>query len=215
MIVIHVIRKPCSEGSVGRNALKFGTGSLNIDQTRIQAGSAPQACVGTGWASQDKKNADHGFRPKAYYADQEGIAYTPSNLGRWPANLILQHLPDCRCTGTKAVKPHNGSGRSSVNSDGFRAEYVGGPPAKALGYIRGYSMGPGGTETVEAWECQEGCPVQWLDSLTDHLHAAVSVSRPKQYNATSYQVGDMEKQASFTDSGGASRFFKQVGGNPV
>ena len=52
MRVIHVLRKPLSEGTVAANTLKHGTSGLNIDASR-----------------------------------HEG--------GRWPANVILQHLDGC------------------------------------------------------------------------------------------------------------------------
>ena len=35
MRTIHVLRKPCSEGTVAANVLKWGTGALNVDGCRI------------------------------------------------------------------------------------------------------------------------------------------------------------------------------------
>jgi hypothetical protein len=35
MKVIHLLRKPCSEGTVAANVLRYGTGALNIDASRI------------------------------------------------------------------------------------------------------------------------------------------------------------------------------------
>ena len=87
-MIITIARKPL-EGTVAQNCLNHACGSLNIDATRIGSQQLPKPCQGTGWAAQDKKNLEHGFRPAAYYADQEGFYYTPSTLGRWPANTIL------------------------------------------------------------------------------------------------------------------------------
>jgi len=84
---ICVARKPLGEKTVAENVLKYGTGALNIDATRVE-GEPPKAMIGTGWAAQDKKNAEHGFRPNAYYTDQNGVEYEPNDLGRWPANFI-------------------------------------------------------------------------------------------------------------------------------
>ena len=84
---ICVARKPISEKTIADNVLKHGTGALNIDATRVE-GEPPKAMTGTGWAAQDKKNAEQGFRPKAYYEEQGGIDYEPNELGRWPANFI-------------------------------------------------------------------------------------------------------------------------------
>ena len=92
MKVIHVLRKPKSEGSVTQNVLKHGTGALNIDGSRI----------GTDEIPINKLESWSGFGQK------ERPAYTPTvSKGRWPANLILQHLDGCRCEGVKQVKPSN------------------------------------------------------------------------------------------------------------
>ena len=66
MRTIHLLRKPASEDTVTKNALKYGTGALNIDATR------------TAWAEDDKP------KPGAHPG------------GRGPTNLILQHLETCR-----------------------------------------------------------------------------------------------------------------------
>ena len=36
MKIVHILRKPLSEGSVADNVLKHGCGGLNIDGTRIK-----------------------------------------------------------------------------------------------------------------------------------------------------------------------------------
>jgi site-specific DNA-methyltransferase (adenine-specific) len=85
---IIVARVPL-EGSVAANVMRHNTGAMNIDACRITVGDdGPKACTGTGWAAQDKKNAEHGYRAVAYYADQTGWDYTPHEAGRWPANVI-------------------------------------------------------------------------------------------------------------------------------
>jgi len=84
---ITVARKFFS-GTVAGNVLEHGTGAINIDGCRVVANDLPSACKGTGWAAQDKKNAEQGFRPNAYYEGQNGVEYIPNQLGRWPANLI-------------------------------------------------------------------------------------------------------------------------------
>ena len=83
---ICVARKPL-EGTIAQNVLKHGTGALNIDASRV-GGDLPKPMTGTGWAAQDKKNAEQRFRPNAYYADQDGVEYEPNQLDRWPANFI-------------------------------------------------------------------------------------------------------------------------------
>lgn len=85
---ICLARKPIAEGTVARQIMATGTGALNIDGTRV-AGDIPKAGKGTGWAAQDAANAEAGYRPKAYYAEQDGVDYTPNAGGRWPANVVF------------------------------------------------------------------------------------------------------------------------------
>lgn len=99
MKVIHVLRKPLSEPTVVANVLKHGCGALNIDATRItgegaspsiarrasagRAGVVPGTPVSTtGWHNRtDLAN---------YTAERVG-----ESIGRFPANLVLQHLDGC------------------------------------------------------------------------------------------------------------------------
>lgn len=76
MRVIHVLRKPLSEGSVAANVLKHGTGALNIDGCRVPAEDAfgGGAKATSGFVS---GYAHDGWQPG-------------SDAGRWPANVILQ-----------------------------------------------------------------------------------------------------------------------------
>jgi hypothetical protein len=87
MKIITVARKPI-RGSATQNVIEHGCGALNIDGTRINQGEQPQTTTAPGWDSINRKNAEHGYRPSDY--DQGGAQYVPSNLGRWPANVILQ-----------------------------------------------------------------------------------------------------------------------------
>lgn len=80
---IVVARKPLSEKSVAENVLKWGTGGLNIDDSRIEyKDDKPigRDCLRdkttmTGWGS-----GGLGDRTEDW---------EPNNTGRWPANIIL------------------------------------------------------------------------------------------------------------------------------
>ena len=87
--VIYISRKPITEANIATNVLKHGSGGLNIDASRIGSGIQPKACVGRGWASIDETNQRDGYRDSAYYEEQEGFDYTPSEKGRWPANIVF------------------------------------------------------------------------------------------------------------------------------
>jgi len=82
---IIVARKPLV-GTVAENVLRHGTGGINVDGCRVGGGDQPKPCRAPGWDSVNKANADAGYRPGKY--QQGDSEYRPSELGRWPANLI-------------------------------------------------------------------------------------------------------------------------------
>jgi site-specific DNA-methyltransferase (adenine-specific) len=184
VIVVTVARKPLAEGSVASNTLVHGCGAVNVDGTRV--------------------------------ASAKG---NPSvHLGRWPANLILGHLDGCRLVGSRRVKstgPGIGGGFKDVKYSG----QVG------IGsYTRPSFAGfadEDGNETVDAWECSPGCPVANLDAQSGIQKSGVAVQRHGggQFFGTTTYMGTKRTpeelarpDAGFGDEGGASRFFKQVGG---
>jgi hypothetical protein len=158
MKIVHILRKPLSEGTVADNVLKHGCGGLNIDATRIsyEAGHEPPKD-----ANVDKPSSWEG---ETYNGDQPYIlnsklktrqVYTAS--GRFPANLILQHLEGCRCEGVKRVRRDirdaTGAGAGVQVND-----HKGGGQWKSSGRAVGST-----TETIANWVCVEGCPVRALD----------------------------------------------------
>jgi hypothetical protein len=210
MRVIHILRKPLSEGTVAANTLRHGTGGLNIGASRIgsDAGwSYPNGAGGNGF---------HGGvgRP----ADGSRVEPVVSRGGRWPANLILQHLEGCRCEGVKRVKPSNGSGRAGAGASGFQTSFVGGE-SKATGFTGG-SVGEDGKEAVANWICVEGCPVRALDAQSGVVKGAVRQPTGKAVYPTDGAAVNWNPNSvrdttvrGFGDTGGASRFYKQVGGS--
>ena len=121
MKVIHVLRKPCSESPVAANVLKHGTGALNVNGCRVEGAPRVPGTVRPGGAPSGAGSTLTGNsrdRQMAY------AAQPPE--GRWPANIVLQHLGGCRCEGTKEVKPPNESGRAGAGSLEFQTLYVGG-----------------------------------------------------------------------------------------
>ena len=84
---IVVARKPLSERTVANNVLKWGTGALNIDESR--AGS--EVVVTTNG--------------KGFNGSFEGGTNNNGgnqHEGRWPANTILTHSSDCTQIGTSS-----------------------------------------------------------------------------------------------------------------
>lgn len=199
-----LIRKPISEKTVAANVLKHGCGALNIDASRVSVDSNDpnhrsidnKTTLGTTFGSKEEiKSVSTG-------CSQLGAQ------GRFPANLVLSHSPDCVEVGVKKVKPSNGSGKAGKGANGFQTQYVGGEK-KAEGFTGGF-VNADGTETVAAWECAEGCPVRELDRQSGNLGKSAGGNYKNVGNKV-YGKYDSEldrKPCGFGDSGGASRFFK-------
>ena len=204
MIVITVARKPLN-GTVANNALKYGTGGINIDVCRVGC-TRPGAHAGSyqTWRELEGRR------------DVPQESRDPDTAkGRFPANLILQHLDGCKCTGTKEVKPSNGSGKATDPEGQLEVKNQMYGKRKCQGNIRGFTDPESGKETVPAWDCLPGCPVADLDKQSNSLgmHSAgsfrnnpdkMSDSRglfPGWTGGNGNRVGDI---------GGASRFFKQI-----
>jgi site-specific DNA-methyltransferase (adenine-specific) len=109
---VIVARKPI-EGTVANNVLKWGTGGLNIDASRI------------GTESLTINTFDNGAKP---FGDAVGEPYTSKqSTGRWPANLILDEYTaelldeqsGQKASGTGKVKVSSGkkSGSGTWTSD--------------------------------------------------------------------------------------------------
>ena len=81
---ICMARKPLGEKTVALNVLKYGTGGINVDGSRV--GENP------GYKYNADKNGTtfHGLQGERIKqtADKKGEQFIESNLGRFPANLI-------------------------------------------------------------------------------------------------------------------------------
>ena len=123
-------RKPLA-GTVAANVLEWGCGALNINGSRIplqgeespsvqrRKHAAPGISVGaSGWKSP--------ARPPGYNAPHPG-----EQLGRWPANLILSHSPDCSedtCVDGCPVRILGEQSGECKSSGGGMRDWVASPP---------------------------------------------------------------------------------------
>jgi len=80
---ITVARKPVAEKSIAENVLKYGTGAINIDASRVETNPEvddPRLGGNGSWSTDNMaKNA---------YGDYEGGQHSSHSSGRFPANLI-------------------------------------------------------------------------------------------------------------------------------
>jgi len=192
-------RKPLQEDTVAEQVLATGTGALNIDGCRVAGDMSELINPGTG-----KPRSGSG----SHYSGEGGFggdaANPPNPAGRWPANVVFQHGPNCRLVGKKKVESHNPGnktpGRAVTNS------YKGGEYAgrSTVGHAS-----PDGTETLDNWECASGCPIKTLDEQSgDRPGMSGGGTHKKDYGGGMFGGIDSTSTAR-NDSGGASRFFNQ------
>ena len=196
MKIIHVLRKPLSEKTVAANTLKHGTGGLNIDASRIGSEQVPinRLEVWSGFGQKERPS----------YA-------TTISKGRWPANVILQHLDGCRRDGNRTVKGQQGSGLTQTPARSWEN-------TSTAGINRVGHADEDGKEAVANWICEDGCPVAALDEQSGVSKGAVRQPTGRAIYATEGASVNWNPNSvmdttvrGFSDTGGASRFFKQVG----
>jgi DNA modification methylase len=205
---IILARKPLS-GTVAQTVTQWGTGAINVDACRIAA--TDKAKFPAGIVSDTE--AVFGGGEGRYANRPRGEDTNPA--GRWPANVVLSHAPECRQVGTRKVK-------GAANPDRFKGTkkfngktYAGDSCSLNMesGEARVYADADG-TETVPAWECAPGCPVAMLDAQSGERKSPGTYQRStvvenRVYGASS----ERPVQIGHGDQGGASRFFLTVRAN--
>ena len=129
---VVVARKPMV-GTVAANLLRYGTGAMNIDGCRVGEELRYNPAAGNKAGTSSLNMSVYGM-PQ----DAEGR----HTVGRWPANVILSHAPECRQIGPQV-------------------DTFGGGAKATSGFVEGYESGDGFVgQTVQTavWECVEGCP---------------------------------------------------------
>ena len=124
---ICVARKPLSEKTVAENCLKWGTGGINIDESRVDFVSEEDKKESTT----KNQHADFGTKPMInnnVYGDYSMIQpknFNPS--GRFPANLILSADEDGKVSEeVRECFPDANHKTGSSKGAGFQDSFVGG-----------------------------------------------------------------------------------------
>jgi len=194
---IVLARKPLEKGlSIAENILKWGVGGINIDASRIST-NGEKINIGFSGKILDDTNG----------WNSNNIERTPydSTQGRFPANIIFTHHPECECIGTKKVKS-DGHHSWKIPDDGGLLK---------LGLKQkedeGNKYAENGKEEVENWDCHEDCPIRILDEQSGTLNKqGISKTDNKSGWQNSYVGGDgvnAVERKLYLDTGGASRFF--------
>lgn len=195
-----------SESSVVRNVLAHGTGAIHIDACRVGSG---QGGSRDGESTQEARYTKDGSTNFAMKPGPRG----GDKKGRFPANLVLEHLPECRRAGVRKVKGISGGASSGDNAFGQDSGWNA-HENRPTDISR--QMDADGMETVDAWYCVPGCPVADLDEQMPEAGAFAPVASrdtPKTRDIYGKFENNGDDGRTFQgDKGGASRFFKQVRG---
>jgi len=196
---VALARKPF-KGTAKANVAAHGTGALNIDGCRVATGGE-QYNAGPGGAREIYGQF------KDHY--ERGTGRVAPTQGRWPANLLLVHNPDCVLSGTKTFRGNVAVNRNRDAARGPNAPYV---PAVNTTEDQGY-VDEDGNETTAAWVCTEGCPAALIDSQSGDRPSAggAAFSRNPILQGGLDRTQADGRQIGFGDKGGASRFFSQFG----
>lgn len=212
-LVVTVARKPMGS-SVAQNVLVYGVGGLNIDASRIGYLSELDKTPEVGPKGEAGRN-NPGCGSALPTRKENWGEWKVNHSGRWPANLILEHREGCQCKGVTRV-PGNSIKYTSEGKGGTRHGSFGvmgpRPGLKNLGYAD-----EEGLETVASWQCVPGCPLAELDrqSFAGGMHSAGNKQNPKHNVEHGLWIDGgwkpLDKNPDmYGDTGGASRFFKQV-----
>lgn len=154
---IVLARAPMA-GTAAANVAAHGTGALNIDACRIRHRNAADLAESAG----ESRHGDFGTAQggNSIYGDFTTLgakANYDGSAGRFPANVVISHSPECRQIGEKTVK-----------SD---THYPAARPAGGIG-ITGH-LGQtdliesgSGSEVVTAFDCAPDCQVSALDGMS-------------------------------------------------
>lgn len=212
---IILARKPIEKGlTVAENVLKWGTGALNIDACRVRAS-------GNDRADSERKKDE---RPRSDYEMGDG---------RWPPNVVFTHDARCRRLGAVAVPANptwdtpnretepsafTGADVSPVRHANGRNDEVSADRRYADNGSTSFAPLPGArredTETVDQYECVDGCPVRELAMQSGQLTSGSLTGQMgggtgKESSSGIYGTRANVPMYNVGDSGSAARYFPQ------
>lgn len=138
------------DGTIAENILAHGVGGLNVRACRIGTEG------GTRKVDPDRYKTLGNSLEGSRDGSLNGGVKESTGEGRWPANVILSHSPDCQEVGVREVRSGTAVKRNGVHTDG----------PVALGGLGNYAPGTpdsgyakGGKETIPVWACVPWCPI--------------------------------------------------------
>jgi hypothetical protein len=203
---IILVRKPLEKKlTVAKNVLKHGTGGINIDASRIGTDEDFSSVKPRKMMSNQGsvKTPDHDHTAADTWQQAKDKL---QNLGRFPANVLLAHHPDCKQVGEREeiTKNHNAP----------KGTFAGGEEGRGSETIYREQK-----NIIPVYDCADDCAVKILDEQSG---TSKSSKRGNKYNKkTENREGytpvksDYREDNTYSDKGGASRFFKCVDACPV
>lgn len=197
---IVLARKPLSEKSIVDNILIHGTGAINEGACRIAVNPEVDAI---GRTTKRDKRQEGAWEKYSGFLNPVNPVAGVLPTGRYPANLILSHHPDCRLiqTGTTKVKDTSTYAQSQkMGKHGIYGDYE-----VPLNMRHSFDAGE-----PEVWKCVEGCPVKILNEQSGSCPSGFS-PKPSKSIIRGYKWGTLQEYRpagrGFADSGAAARFF--------
>lgn len=195
---ILLLRKPIEEKTIAENVLKHGTGAINIDESRIKSEPIPTF---------NSNETGRFFNRK----DSTKVKRTgeTTTQGRWPANVILTHHPDCEHIGYKKVKGVKAGTRKAGTELGQNSDWN---KHENKDTVRKGIGDKYGNETIENWECVDGCPIKMMDEQSGISKSSGGSGEKSGGNLGGFGFKGLNKisasnHGGLGDVGGASRFF--------
>jgi len=139
-----------------------------------------------------------------------------SSSGRYPANLLLSHHPECVCEGEERIEGDKrgstgGHIRRSANGNVFNS------PFKSQIGLKGAAYGDSeGKETIDKWTCHPDCIVGQMNirAGVKTSHGGGSASFGGSFGNGKKIIDTDAMQRFKGDAGYVSRYFKQFAFDP-
>ena len=206
---ILCFRKPSGQATT-RTVLEHGIGALNIGGCRI--GNEERVNPPAGNVAQDEGGGGNSLQMSVHGMPQD--AQPTVAVGRWPANVILNHTQECKLLGTKIVKGNLATSGGNPDGHGIYSGRFPRGDGRTVGYAN-----ENGEEEVESWECAPNCPVALLDAQSGISKSSDDPTRfqgmtkfPNGHYVNSKAAAELtnDRSTAYGDEGGASRYFTTV-----
>lgn len=228
---IALARKPL-DGTLAENLLKWGCGGLNVDGCRVAHSSAADRAAHEDQVASIKARGGSMAESWKNSSDLAG-ASDVNDAGRWPPNCLLQHSPGCRKAGVSSVSANptwdtpnrNTEPSAFTGSDVSKVRHANGRDGEPSADRRYTDQGatsfaplPGArrddTESVDVWDCVEGCPVREL-AIQSGERPSISGPNPARGRHGMWGLtGEGSGAVGIGDSGSAARYFPQSEWDP-